>query len=438
MSDVFTHDVAGCFAETVGEGGLSRDTHARVLDAAGPALDRLRAARGSGARPFLTLPERRDDLADTVALAERYRDTLDDVLILGTGGSSLGGRAVAALGPWRMRPRLHVLDNVDPDGIDGVLDGLEPDRTGVLAISKSGGTAETLCQTAVVLDWLRAALGESRLARHCAVMTEPGANPLADIAAHFRLPRLEHDPNLGGRFSVLATGVVPAVLAGLDPADLRAGAADVTDKALVAGAAPETVAPAVGAAIQVGLRGERMVTQSVVMPYSDRLAPFARWFRQLWAESLGKAGGGMTPIDALGTVDQHSQLQLYLGGPADKVYTLIRRPTQGTGRAVPADIARDPALAHLQGRTMGDLLDAEADATAESLMAGGRPVRQIHPRRLDAVTLGALLQHVMLETAIAAELMGVDAYDQPAVEDGKRRAVAKLRAMGGGDTTEAP
>jgi glucose-6-phosphate isomerase len=436
MPDAFTHDVAGCFADAVGEGGLSRDSYARWLATTQTALDRLRAARDSGERPFLTLPERRDDMADAVALAERYRESFDDVLILGTGGSSLGGRAIAAFAPWGAKPRVHVLENVDPDGVDGLLAGLAPARTGVLAISKSGGTAETLCQMAVVLDWLRAALGESELARHAAVMTEPSANPLAGIAGRFRLPRLAHDPELGGRFSVLSTGVVPAVLAGLEPADLRAGAADVTRRALAPEAELDTVAPAVGAAVQIGLRAERMVTQSVLMPYSDRLAPFARWFRQLWAESLGKAGGGTTPIDALGAVDQHSQLQLYLGGPGDKVYTLIRRPTAGTGRRVAADIVGDPALGYLHGRTMGDLLDAEALATAESLMAAGRPVRWIDLPKLDTYTLGALLQHVMLETAIAADLMGVNAYDQPAVEDGKRRAVAKLRAMGGDETTE--
>jgi glucose-6-phosphate isomerase len=180
----------------------------------------------------------------------------------------------------------------------------------------------------------------------------------------------------------------------------------------------------------VGLPGERQVTQTVLMLYSDRLRWFGRWFRQLWAESLGKEGGGTTPVDALGTVDQHSQLQLYLGGPADKLYTLICPGNGGVGAAVPPDIAADPTLAYLRGRRMGDLLDAEAEATADTLVHNGRPVRQIRVPRLDAHALGALFQHFMLETAIAAHLMGVNPYDQPAVEDGKRRARAYLEALG--------
>jgi glucose-6-phosphate isomerase len=172
---------------------------------------------------------------------------------------------------------------------------------------------------------------------------------------------------------------------------------------------------------------EQGVTQSVVMPYCDRLAWFARWYRQLWAESLGKQGRGTTPIDALGTVDQHSQLQLYLDGPADKLFTLIDVPTAGQGHRVAPDIADRPELDYLAGRTMGDLMAAEAQATAESLRAHGRPVRTMTLERLDERTLGGLLQHFMLETALAADLLAVDAYDQPAVEDGKRRTKAALR-----------
>ncbi len=436
MVEVFSQDVAGCFADAVGPGGLTMTAFARYLESAGGALARLRAARAAGQHPFLTVPDRRDDLEAMAELAARYRDAFDDVLVLGTGGSVLGGRALACAAqpgplPVADAPRLHVLDNVDPARVDAVLAACDPARTGVLAISKSGGTVETLCQFAVVLDWLRGTLGESALPERAAVMTEARDTPLGRLAAQFGLPGLGHDPDLGGRFSVFVTGSVPAMLAGLDAAALRAGAAEVTHAVLDA-KEPAKAAAAVGAAIQVGLPAERGVAQSVLMPYSDRLAGFARWFRQLWAESLGKDGTGTTPIDALGAVDQHSQLQLYLAGPADKLYTLVRVPAAGTGARVPADLAADSGLTHLRGRTMGDLLDAEAAATAESLMQHGRPVRQIHVPNLDAYALGALLQHFMLETAIAADMLGVNAFDQPAVEDGKRRARAHLAAMGGG------
>jgi len=420
----YTHDVEACLAERVGAGGLSQETFEGLLRQCASALDALRQARREGVPAFLSVPERRDDLGPLASLAARFRGAFDEMLILGTGGSSLGGQAVAALaqrgfGPPAGSPRVQFLDNVDPDTFAALFAALDPARTGVFAISKSGGTAETLCQLAVVLDWLRAVLGETALPEHAAVMTEAEDSPLARIAERFGLTRIDHDPDLGGRFSVLSTGTLAALLLGLDTAALRAGAATVTEHALAAGS-PVDSAPAVGAAVQVGLRNEHAISQSVLMPYCDRLFWFARWYRQLWAESLGKHGQGTTPIDALGTVDQHSQLQLYLDGPMDKAYTLIHLGTADAGPAVPEDMADHPDLGYLRGQRMGRLFDAEARATTETLIRAGRPVRRIALPRLDETTLGALFQHFMLETAIAAHLLGVDAYDQPAVEEGKR------------------
>ncbi|RDD60539.1 glucose-6-phosphate isomerase [Ferruginivarius sediminum] len=434
VSAPYLHDVTACFAERIGEGGLTKDAYARLLHGCGPALEQLRRARADGALPFLTLPSRRDDLGPLATLAARYRGAFDDVVVLGTGGSSLGGQAIAALadrgfGPPVGSPRVHFLDNVDPDTFQALFAAVDPARTGVFAISKSGGTAETLCQLAVVIDRLRAALGEDALKRHVAVMTEPKDSPLSRIAERFSLPHIDHDPGLGGRFSVLSTGMLPALLLGLDTAALRTGAAAVLEQALEAKDAAGA-APAVGAAIQVGLANERMVSQSVLMPYCDRLFWFARWYRQLWAESLGKEGNGTTPVDALGTVDQHSQLQLYLDGPADKLFTLVDAGMAEAGRPVDPDILDHPETGYLQGRTMGELFTAESRATAETLIGYGRPVRQIRVERLDEGTLGALFMHFMLETAIAAHLMGVNAYDQPAVEDGKRLTRRYLQGEG--------
>ncbi len=174
------------------------------------------------------------------------------------------------------------------------------------------------------------------------------------------------------------------------------------------------------------------VAATVVMPYSDRMAPFALWHRQLWAESLGKHGRGTTPINATGTVDQHSQLQLYLDGPNDKMFTIVM--TDSGGDPVDGSLACDPALDYLAGRSLGDLLDACQRGTAEALVAAGRPVRVIAVDAVDEATLGALMMHFMLETIIAAHLLDVDPFDQPAVEDGKHRARAYLDAMPGGGT----
>jgi glucose-6-phosphate isomerase len=434
MTLPYTHDLDGCFAPESAGTGLSRTGFDAWAARAGDALGRLRAAHVAGDAPaFVQLPARGDDLAAVERLARHFANGFDTLLVLGTGGSSLGGQAVAALvqrgfGPPPGAPEVRFLDNVDPDTFQAMAGRLDPAKTGVLAISKSGGTAETLCQLAIAMAWLGAANGDSHLSQHVAVMTEAPDSPLGRLAADHGLAVLDHDPDLGGRFSVLSTAALPAMLLGLDVRQLRAGAAAVNTAALDA-AHPASAAPALGAAVQVALAREAGVTQSVLMPYCDRLFWFARWYRQLWAESLGKLGRGTTPIDALGTVDQHSQLQLYLDGPADKLFTLVNVPAGDQGPAVDRYLV--PGADYLADATMGQLFDAEARATRDSLLAHGRPVRTFDLEALDEYRLGALFQHFMLETAIAADLLGVDAYDQPAVEDGKQRTKAFMRAGAG-------
>ena len=438
MTLPYLHDIDGCFAGDSAAGihpaGLSRARFEPWRAKAGESLARLRDARTAGRAPaFVGLADRRDDLPAVERLARHFTTGFDTVLILGTGGSSLGGQAVAALvqrgfGPPPGSPEVCFLDNVDPDTFHAMASRLDPAKTGVLAISKSGGTAETLCQLAIVMAWLGAANGDSHLSQHVAVMTENRESPLGQIAADHGLAVLDHDPDLGGRFSVLCTAALPAMLLGLDVGELRAGAAAANAAALAADD-PGQSAPALGAAVQVALARGAGVSQSVLMPYCDRLFWFARWYRQLWAESLGKQGHGTTPIDAIGTVDQHSQLQLYLDGPADKLFTLVNVPAGDQGPAVDPYLV--PGADYLADATMGQLFDAEARATRESLLAHGRPVRTIDLEALDAYRLGALFQHFMLETAVAADLLGVDAYDQPAVEDGKQRTKSFMRDLKG-------
>jgi len=203
-----------------------------------------------------------------------------------------------------------------------------------------------------------------------------------------------------------------------NPRKIRDGAVGVLAP-VVDGGAPEDIDAAVGAAISVGLATDNNILSTVMMPYIDRLADFGLWFRQLWAESLGKQGKGTTPINALGTVDQHSQLQLYLDGPSDKMFTIIMLSCAGAGLSVDPRLADDEALAYLAGKSVGDLMDAEQRATAETLIRNKRPTRIIQLDRLDETVMGALMMHFMLETIIAAHLLGVDPFDQPAVEEGK-------------------
>jgi glucose-6-phosphate isomerase len=415
---------------------LNERAFADLLAHAAEALDGLRLAQADNALPLLALPARRDDIEALKPHAERFRKLCDDVVVLGTGGSSLGGQAIHAFAAPDAAPRLHFLDNIDPERFEAVLSTLDFGRTGVIAISKSGGTAETLTQLLAVLPRLQddgGGLG-GRLGDRVAAITMPGDSPLRRLAVRYGLTVLDHDPKIGGRYAALSlVGLLPAMVAGLDVAALREGAAEVLDGALQ-NDDPALVPPATGAAVNVGLAREHGVSQTVLIPYSDRLEPFARWFRQLWAESLGKDGHGTTPIPAVGAVDQHSQLQLWLDGPADKLFTFVMADRKGAGARVEPSLAEDllaedGALGWLAGRTMGDLMEAEQRATAETLSKAGRPVRILGLKTIDLRALGALMMHYMLETMIAAHLLGVDPFDQPAVEEGKVLARRYLGEM---------
>lgn len=426
----YSQNIENCLAAQIGAGGLSAEAFAAACARLSPALDRLRAARDVGGMAHLALPARSDDLAEIRAVAAGLRRNTD-IVVLGTGGSSLGGATLAALGRDRTAPRLHFLDNVDPDGFDGALGLLNPARTGALIVSKSGTTAETLAQALVLLPWMEKGGAPRPRAFVLSDPAKPGAapTPLARLAGRYGLAMLTHDPAIGGRFAALTNvGLIPAAIAGVDPAEVRKGAAAALAMSLDA-ATPAASPAGAGAALAFALARDKGAMQSVLMPYLDRLACFGLWYRQLWAESLGKAGQGTTPVAARGTVDQHSQLQLWLDGPADKMFTLILGDAAGTGARLDASLAGGAGLEYLDGRTMGDLLAAEQDATAETLVRAGRPTRVIRIARADGETVGALMMHFMLETILAADLFGVEPFDQPAVEDGKRLARARLAAM---------
>ena len=205
---------------------------------------------------------------------------------------------------------------------------------------------------------------------------------------------------------------------GLDVVAIRGGAGLALAPVLAKKKAADVPA-ALGAALSVALAETKGKSIAVLMAYADRLERFTRWYVQLWAESLGKDGKGTTPIAALGPVDQHSQLQLFIAGPRDKLFTVITTDRAGLGPCIDKDLAKLAGEPGLGGKTIGDLVAAQGRATAETLAKNGCPVRTIHVPRIDEESLGELLMHFMLETIIAAQLIGVDAFDQPAVEEGK-------------------
>ncbi|MGB1548691.1 MAG: glucose-6-phosphate isomerase, partial [Alphaproteobacteria bacterium] len=333
-----------CFDTAIGDGGLSKAAFEDVLARTARGIETLRKHRAEESLPLLALPEARADLPPLVPVANRHREAFEAVVVLGTGGSSLGAQTLTALRGETGGPRLFFLDNVDPQSFEELFAALSPKKTGFLVISKSGGTAETLVQFFAAIDWVRTHLDAAALPEHFTIITEPGDNPLRRLSERWKIPCLDHDPGIGGRFSALSlVGLLPAMIAGLDAQAVRQGAAGVLDATLRA-KRPSDSQAAIGAALHVALGETQGIREAVFMPYLDRLDSLGRWYRQLWAESLGKKGRGTTPIRALGTVDQHSQLQLYLDGPKDKFFTLLFGETRGKGPAIDKDLAQDPEL----------------------------------------------------------------------------------------------
>jgi glucose-6-phosphate isomerase len=417
--------------ENVGPHGVKADALKIALTRADSALEWLRARHADKGLPLLRLPETRGDLETIRDTARQLADRASDIVILGTGGSSLGGQTLAQLagfavpgvGSLRPPPRLHFLDNLDAHTYAELLTRLPHATTRFVAISKSGGTAETLMQTISALSALKDAGLQTRIPDLFLGISEPAKsrkkNGLRDLLGKFRVPMLDHDPGVGGRYSALTNvGLLPAAMVGLDVGAIREGAGLALAPVLAKKPAAQVPA-ALGAALSIALAESKGKSISVLLAYCDRLQRLTHWYVQLWAESLGKNGKGTTPIAALGPVDQHSQLQLFIAGPRDKLFTVVTVGATGQGPRIDGEFAKLAGEPGFSGKTIGDLVAAEGRATAETLAKNGCPVRTIHIDRLDEESLGELMMHFMLETIIAAHMLGIDAFDQPAVEEGK-------------------
>jgi glucose-6-phosphate isomerase len=415
---------------SIGEGGIADSEFDVQLEKTEAALDWVRKAYADNTLPLLRLPETTDDLPPVEAAAKKMLAAATDLVFMGTGGSGLGAQALLQLADYnvpgmalfRPAPRLHFLDNLDPLTLDALLKKLPLKTTHFLAVSKSGGTGETLMQAMAAIHALEAEGLGKNIGKQIFGLSEPQAgtkkNALRALLEPYGVPFLDHHTGVGGRFSVLTNvGLLPAKCAGLDIDAVRAGAAAAL-KPILDKVSADKVSSAVGAALSVAAaRAGKNIT--VLMAYADRLERTTAWWVQLWSESLGKDGSGTTPVRALGPVDQHSQLQLHLGGPKDKLFTVVTLDSAGKGPKLDKALAERAGEMSFAGKTVGDLVAAEGRATADTLARNGRAVRTLHLGMLDEHVLGELLMHFMLETIIAAQLFGVDAFDQPAVEEGK-------------------
>ncbi len=373
------------------------------------------------------------------------RGRYDHLLVLGIGGSALGTKALMAAlkspdwNEWSAErrkglPTVTVLENVDPVTVTETLERFDPKRTLVNVISKSGGTAETLAQYLIVRHWLEAGAGEANARDQLVITTDPEKGALRELARTEQITAFDVPPGVGGRYSVLtAVGLVPAAAVGIDLEQLLRGAQDAVDAAQAETLATNDAAR--WAAWQWQAQATRAANVHVVMPYSDRLRQFAEWYRQLWAESLGKrkdrAGHdvfrGPTPVGAVGTTDQHSQVQLFIEGPFDKTITFVRVADTADQLEIPGRAGLHGSLSYLPGKKLGALLDAELLATREALRQQGRMSMTLEIDTVDARHLGQLLMFFQLATGYAGIWYDVDPFDQPGVELGK---VLTFKAMG--------
>lgn len=413
------------------------------LAAAHADVTRRHAANELG---FIDLPRAEPLLTQCLAISAWANDErrVTDVVVLGIGGSALGPIALrTALCPsgWNMlddrdrrgRPRLHVLDNIDPVTIGALLERVELTRTLFLVVSKSGGTAETMAQYLIVRERLdRARL---KIADHLVMVTDPEKGALRPLVQRDRLRAADIPPNVGGRFSVLSpVGVLPAALIGIDVRALLAGAGAMVQRCAIDDPSKNPALAYAGLQWIAATRLQKPL--HVFMPYSDPLRDFAAWFVQLWAESLGKIVPsthehvGPTPIAALGATDQHSQVQLFMEGPADKTITFVAVRQIGADVTIPATENAGADLAYLGGHTLAELLAAERRATAGALAQRGRPNMTLTLDRVDAHHVGALIMFLELATAYAGALYGIDAFNQPGVELGKQFTYAILGRPG--------
>jgi len=437
-------DYSFILSENVGTGGLGASEMEEVAAGVRGVVSSIMMGREKGEPLFLELPYYHDMADRAVAWVADNRGKFDTFALLGIGGSALGPRALvdALCHPYQALRRdggmrVFVCDNVDPRALGGILEAVDLDKTVFNVVSKSGGTAEALSLFMVVRERLIRAFGERGCRDRVIFTTDPEKGPLRKIAREEGYRAFEAPPGVGGRYSVLTpVGLLPAAAAGIDVRELLRGAEKV-DLLCRSGEMldnPVALFSAVAHAFHV--RKNRNIL--VMMPYCNGLLTLAEWFQQLWAESLGKLldldgktiHSGSTPVRALGATDQHSQLQLYMEGPDDKLIIFLRVENPESDIAIPPAYPAMDDFGYLGGHTLGELLNAEQEATAAALARNGRPNLTLKIDSLNAEAMGGLFYFLELATAIAGGLYRINPYDQPGVELGKKLTYGMMGKKG--------
>ncbi len=434
--------------EVIGaENGITSAGLKALAEKTSPLIKKLNRERKSGQTPYRDLPFNTNTVQQVKELAGELKGRYENLVVLGIGGSALGNIALqTALNPYmhnldsaqRSGPRLFVFDNVDPSQLASFLDWIDDklDKTIFNVISKSGRTAETAAQFMIIRKLLLDKLGSEGLQSQVVAITDANAGTLRKITDDAKLRCLEVPDGVGGRFSVLsAVGLFSAAMCGVDIDSLLAGARDMDVRVSCEDFYKNPAA--LNAAINYHFynHGKKI---SVMMPYSYALKDLADWYRQLWAESLGKAKDltgaevhiGPTPVKALGATDQHSQVQLYREGPNDKLFTFLQVEDFGKDLKIGPAPDSAPELGYLAGKNLSALLNSEKKATEYALLQDKRPCLTVVFDNVNAYTVGQFIYLYEVTTSLAGALFGIDTYNQPAVELGKEATFALMARAG--------
>ena len=406
---------------------------AKHRQAARLALSRLEERYRDGGLPFLTALDTGPPSRAYLDIARRFSRDAELVVHIGCGGSIHAGKAFAVAtsgsGPVRpdSRPLITFAGSINPDecaNLRETLNRFGQEQVCCVFVSKSGRTTETLAHFAMLLDWYGEALASEAISQRTVCLTQAQPSPLRTLAEARGVPVLDVPADVGGRFAAFTvTGLLPAAIgqdiSEHDEPDVMAGG-----RAVLARAFPkEGLSPAARSAAAMAAFHERHGTATLVtLAYESAMAPLQTWYRQLIAESLGKDRQGFTPVTACGTDDEHSQLQLWLDGPPGQMFTLLRAPA-----ALDLRIPKEPVgYPGWFPSRLESLWNAHADATGASLSASGRPVRTFTFARRSQAAYGALMAHLMIETVLLADILGIDPFGQPAVEGTKERVIEIL------------